>query len=77
MSEPSLLAHRRRWPDFELRLQAALAFGRLRLEAGRADDLERPADLGDLPDGPEPGVAETIRLVRRHRTGRGGRRRPG
>jgi hypothetical protein len=65
----SLDRHRRRWPDFERRLQEALAFGRVRLEAALEAERERPFDPGGLPDRelPPPSIAEALAILRRHR----------
>lgn len=71
MGRASLEAHLRRWPDFRRRVRKALAIGRIRLGAALAAEARWPLDLFDLPEpaGPPPTIAETIRLVRRHRQG--------
>jgi hypothetical protein len=69
MTVSSLEAHLRRWPDFRRRVEAALATGRVRLEAALKAEAERPFDPCDLPEpaGPLPTIDELIRVARRIR----------
>jgi hypothetical protein len=65
-------AHWRRWPDFRRRVAEARAFARLRIEAALEAERERPFELDReaVEALPEPGIAETIAMVRRNRRGR-------
>jgi hypothetical protein len=76
MTLSSCEAHWRRWPDFRQRVREARASARLRLEAALEAERERPFDLSALPEieAPPLSIAELIRMVRRHRQGRAGRR---
>ena len=71
MTLSSFEAHRRRWPDFRRRVAEARAFARLRLEARMEAERERPLELDweAVEALPMPGIAETIRAVRRARQG--------
>jgi hypothetical protein len=76
MTVSSLEAHLRRWPDFRRRVKAALAIGRVRLEARlemeREAARERGYDFGDPEEVKiDMTVAEMIRMVRRRRRGDG------
>lgn len=73
MTVSSYEAHRRRWPDFRRRIEAARAFAGRRLAAAAEARRESPPDLRDafeaadrIPDFP-PGatIAERINLARR------------
>src|SRR5688500_11572223 len=67
MTLSSYEAHWRRWPDFRRRVGEARAFARLRLQARREAEGERPFDFEVPPElEAEPTIAERIRLARRH-----------
>lgn len=69
MTLSSYEAHWRRWPDFRRRVSEARAFARIRLDAALEAERERTwePDWEAIEALPMPGIAETIRLVQRHR----------
>jgi hypothetical protein len=73
MTESSLEAHLRRWPDFRRRVGEARAFAGLLIEAEREAAWDAPIDAPELLE-PEPArtIDEIIRHVARHISRRGG-----
>jgi hypothetical protein len=67
MTLSSYEAHWRRWPDFRRRVGEARAFARLAVEAWIEAERERPfePDWEAVEALPEPGIAETMTVVRR------------
>jgi hypothetical protein len=71
MTVSSYEAHWRRWPGFRRRVSEARDLASLRLEAELEAERERPwePDWEAVEALPQPGIAETIRVVRRRRQG--------
>ena len=74
MTLSSYEAHLRRWPHFRRRVEAARAFGRLRIQAMAEAERERPwePDWEAIDAVPVPTIAEALRIVQRARRGRSG-----